>query len=486
MIPGKVYTPQFIVAAAWRRRWWIAVPFGALAATVLVGVLSIPHTFRSFAKLQVLPEPASQGMFQGAPQVSVGERLSGVAQETLTRARLEAIIASVGLYENLRRSTVMENVIIQMRHDITFDIVDRDVFEVGFKSQDRQVALTVAERLVALFLEENARNRGQRAVAATAFLGAQVEDTRRQLEEQEKKIEAYRLQYPGQLPSQMEANMQGLNNSQMRLRSLTDSTIRDRDQRLFLQRQLELALSTDTATSVGALSPGGAAGTQPTEPADELSRAQATLRALEERLTPEHPDVQSARRVVANLTGKDRASSGATRAGTGASRRVNSRAEEIRAQIELIDRQLANRLDEERELRGKIDLYTRRVESVPVREAELSALTRDYEDLKRVYSNLIQREQEAKMTADLEQKAIGDRFRVLEPARLPEKPHSPSRRNLFALGLLAALGISIGLAGIIEFRDSSLRDEGDVVASLQLPVLATIPVLNGTTPGRSR
>jgi uncharacterized protein involved in exopolysaccharide biosynthesis len=165
---------------------------------------------------------------------------------------------------------------------------------------------------------------------------------------------------------------------------------------------------------------------------------------------------------------------------------VNSRAEEIRAQIELIDRQLANRLDEERELRGKIDLYTRRVESVPVREAELSALTRDYEDLKRVYSNLIQREQEAKMTADLEQKAIGDRFRVLEPARLPEKPHSPSRRNLFALGLLAALGISIGLAGIIEFRDSSLRDEGDVVASLQLPVLATIPVLNGTTPGRSR
>ena len=90
------------------------------------------------------------------------------------------------------------------------------------------------------------------------------------------------------------------------------------------------------------------------------------------------------------------------------------------------------------------------------------------------------------MAADLERKEIGDRFRVIEPARLPEKPFSPNRRNFFFMGLMAAFAFSVCLAAAIEYRDSSLRTEDDIVASLRLPVLATIPVLNRTVSGRAR
>ena len=90
------------------------------------------------------------------------------------------------------------------------------------------------------------------------------------------------------------------------------------------------------------------------------------------------------------------------------------------------------------------------------------------------------------MAANLERKEIGDRFRIIEPARLPEKPFSPSRRNYFLMGLLAALGISLALAASVEFRDTSLRTEDDITVSLRLPVLATIPVLNRPARGRSR
>jgi len=121
-----------------------------------------------------------------------------------------------------------------------------------------------------------------------------------------------------------------------------------------------------------------------------------------------------------------------------------------------------------------------------VRESELVALTRDYEDTKRLYSSLAQRQQEASMAANLERKEIGDRFRIIEPARLPEKPFSPSRRNYFAAGLLAALGISLSLAAAVEVRDTSLRTEDDITVSLHLPVLATIPVLNRPAAERSR
>ena len=87
------------------------------------------------------------------------------------------------------------------------------------------------------------------------------------------------------------------------------------------------------------------------------------------------------------------------------------------------------------------------------------------------------------MAADLEKKDIGDRFRVIEPPRLPEKPHSPNRRNLFMMALVVAMAASMGLAVLLELMDSSLRKDEDVTASLRLPVLATIPDL---ASGRSK
>jgi len=40
-----------------------------------------------------------------------------------------------------------------------------------------------------------------------------------------------------------------------------------------------------------------------------------------------------------------------------------------------------------------------------------------------------------------------------------------------------ALGAGIGLAGILEFLDKSLRTEDDVVLALALPVLALVPTM---------
>jgi polysaccharide chain length determinant protein (PEP-CTERM system associated) len=476
MIPGKSYTPQDVLKAAWRRRWWVAVPFTVLSIAAFVFVMSLPYNYRSVATLQVLPDPVASAMRNSA-QPSVIDRLSSIGQETLTRTRLEQIINELDLYPELRRTTVMENVVFRMRSDISFQPSDRDLFTVGFTARSPEVALTVASRLSALFLEANATERGKRTEGEAAFLGTQVEEARQKLEQQEKRIEAYRTQYTGELPTQLAANVQELNNSQLQLRSLSESLGRDRDQRLFLQRQLELARTT---SADGAAVPSAAR--TPGSDVDDLPAARVQLRNLEMRLTPEHPDVQRQRSLVAQLEQKAAAS-----AVPGvAPRRTDPRQAEILGQIELIDRQLASRAAEEAALRARIADYKRRVDATPLRETELASLSRDYEDTKRLYSNLLQHQQEAGMAANLARKEIGDQFRIIDPARLPEKPFSPSRRNFLAVGLLAALAASLLLAVVIEYRDSSLRTDEDVAVSLRLPVLATIPVLNRAASGRAR
>jgi hypothetical protein len=121
--------------------------------------------------------------------------------------------------------------------------------------------------------------------------------------------------------------------------------------------------------------------------------------------------------------------------------------------------------------------YRGRVDAAPTRESELTALSRDYDTLQKLYASLLAKKEDAQISANLERGEIGDRFKVIEPPRLPERPWSPSRVRLTLVGALAALILSLSLAAFLEFRDSSLRTDRDVLDGLDLQVLAVIPVL---------
>ena len=64
-----------------------------------------------------------------------------------------------------------------------------------------------------------------------------------------------------------------------------------------------------------------------------------------------------------------------------------------------------------------------KVEAAPTRETEMVGLTRDYETLQRQYRSLLEKYEESKIAANLERRQIGEQFRILDPARVPERPY---------------------------------------------------------------
>jgi hypothetical protein len=66
---------------------------------------------------------------------------------------------------------------------------------------------------------------------------------------------------------------------------------------------------------------------------------------------------------------------------------------------------------------------------------------------------------------------------VLDPARAPEKPFSPNRPLILGIGLCAGLAIGLGLIVWLEYRDTSMRNEDDVAATVALPVMAAVPMM---------
>jgi len=68
-----------------------------------------------------------------------------------------------------------------------------------------------------------------------------------------------------------------------------------------------------------------------------------------------------------------------------------------------------------------------------------------------------------------------NKFRVIDPARLPETPFTPDIPRIMLISLFAGLAGGLALAFLREQMDRSFHDAADVEISLGLKVLATIP-----------
>ena len=133
----------------------------------------------------------------------------------------------------------MEDVVQRMRGDIEVKLEGKESsFRVTYSSPEPRIAQMVTERLAALYIEENLRDREKLAENTSQFLESQLEDAKRRLIEQEKKLESYRRRYAGQLPSQLEGNLQSMQSAQMQLQALVESMNRARERRLLVERQI--------------------------------------------------------------------------------------------------------------------------------------------------------------------------------------------------------------------------------------------------------
>jgi uncharacterized protein involved in exopolysaccharide biosynthesis len=125
-------------------------------------------------------------------------------------------------------------------------------------------------------------------------------------------------------------------------------------------------------------------------------------------------------------------------------------------------------------LKEQIALYQRRIEETPKREQEMVELHREYDLLKNYYQSLVDKQYQSKLAENLELRQQGGQFKILDSARLPEKPFKPDVTKVLVIGVLSGLAIGLGLAWFRESMDRSFYEVSDLETYLQLPVLATL------------
>jgi len=397
----------------------------------------------------------------------------------------------------------LEDVIIKMTERVRIEPLttgqssrrdtQSEAFRVSFDYEDPIVAQKVVEQLASYFVTTNKADRGRQADQTSSFLEAQLADARGRLEAQEQKLKVFRERNSGRLPTQMQTNMQAIQNTQLALQAVVGSLETDRSRKLMLERLYADAAADVTAGTASPVPPAGASGgtgaLPPNAPPQQrLEVARTQLAQMETRLSPKHPDIVRMKRLIEDLEKQVAAAdaqkpvspeSGAAGPPANAEEaRRRDQLREMRAEIEGLGRQIGFKESEEQRLRTLIGEYQARLESVPGIESEWIALTRDYDTLQETYRQLLAKSENSKMAASLETREIGEQFRILDPPRVPLKPHSPNRLQINLAGTAAGLGIGVLLIGLAYVRDTTMRTEADVLGAIDLPVLVLLPFVS--------
>jgi polysaccharide chain length determinant protein (PEP-CTERM system associated) len=507
MLPGKKYTPTDLIAVIKRRFWLLPLPVMTLFAA-LVYSSTLPDVYQSNMLIAIVPQRVPNEFVRSTVTLRTEERLNTIAVQVRSRSTLEPIINDFELYPQERARFPMEDVVQMMQDDIDVGL-ERPTssqaagaptaFHVRFTYQDPNLAARVTQRLGSIFVDQNARDRGALAMATDEFLQVQLIEARQRLEAQEKKVEAFRQRHGNELPTQLQSNLQAIQNAQMQIQGLVEAIARDRDRKLMLERLYQEAQKEPTsAPAPSAVPPTPAtAGTAAPQasPRQQLAAARTLLASLGNRLTPEHPDIVRTKRLIAELEAtvakevvptNDATVAPSTAAASPEDAARRERLLHMRAEIESLDRLTQFKESEERRLRDLVGEYQRRIEAVPGIESEWAVLNRDYETQQATYKELLSKSDASKVALDLENRQIGENFRVLDPARVPVNPVSPRRIQISGLGLALGFALAIGIAVLLELKDATFRSETEIVSVLAVPVLATVPFVETGDERRRR
>jgi uncharacterized protein involved in exopolysaccharide biosynthesis len=487
-----------------------------------------PPVYRSTATILIEEQGIPRDLVRSTVTSFADERIQVITQQVMTRATLIQIVEKYDLYGRERRYLSNEEILERMRRDVKIETISAEgggrlggrgttiAFKLSYDNDKADQAQKVANELVTLYLNENLRTRRQRSEETSSFLGDEAERLRRQIDEIETKLAAFKRTNAGRLPDLQAFNMQMRDRAESELDEAARQIRLLEDRKIYIESQMAVVKETAPIPNERILEPderlrslrnqyasqsgvyaqshpdlarmrreietlekstGAKAAPQP----KALDDARNELGRLSERYAADHPDVVQQRKRVAALEA-ERSQTPAP-----AARKPDNPAYvSLAAQIESATREAESLRKRSGELRARVATYNARLEQTPNVEQGYRDLVRDHESATAKYKELRSKQMEAQVSQTLEKDRKGERFSLIDPPQFPDRPYKPNRPLLLAFSLFVALGGGAGAAGAAEALDRSVKSPRTLGALLETPLLGVLPRVDNDAQRENR
>jgi uncharacterized protein involved in exopolysaccharide biosynthesis len=367
-------------------------------------------------------------------------------------------------------------------------------FVISYKYTDKYKAQAVVRELVSKFSEQNVTVLRNQSTLTTSFLSDEYKAAKENLDHLDAEITKFKTENQGKLPEQYQSNLATLNSLQQQLGAMNEGLNRNQEEKMILQTQVQ-NYKTQLNYYKSNLEETVGNQTVKNERLIALEKmitdAKASLAALRQIYTEDHPDIKNFKARVGllekerdDLEKKESADQPAA-APIRVTNPVTARAIEdtnsslavLQTQLSAKDLEIAEKVRQQGQFNKTIADYQRRIEASPLSDQKYAALLREYQIAKDNFDDKAKRREISETSQNLEERKAGENLEVLDPASLPEQPADPNRLAIAGMGTAAGLIFGIVLAGAKEMKNTSLKNLKDVRAYTNLPVLSSIPLL---------
>ncbi len=515
----------------WRRRrvfWPVA---GAAAAVTILLALLLPPTYQSMAIILIEQQEIPQELVRSVITSYADQRIQIISQRVMTTQNLLPLIERYNLYPEIRQKQPREVLLKQMRDDITMKMISADVidprsghptqatiaFSVAYDNRSADLALKVASDLASLYLNENLTSRTQTSEQTSAFFREQAASQAARIAELDKALAAFKEKHRDELPELAQLNIQTIERTEFELREAENRLAALDSQRVLLESQLSQinpnsqvysdtgqrvfgaedrlkALKSQLASYRARYAPGHPdivsterevaglekevnSGDATADRLRQLSEAKAQLAGAVQKYSAEHPDVVRLQHTIDRLQKEVASDDAAGTTKAGSVHADNPVYIQVRGQLDALDVDRESSVKKRDDLHAKLEDYERRMAQSPDVERQYRTMMRDLDSAQFKYQEVLSKQTEVQVSQNLETERKGEKFTMIEPPQPAEKPIRPNRILILAVGLVFSVALGIGAVAARESLDGSVRGASDIRALLQVPALASIPII---------
>lgn len=462
-----------ILAILKRRRVVLIVPFSSIFIIAVAAAILLPPVYRSSSTILVEDQEIPAEYIQTTVTSLVEKRLQEIKQKIMSTTRLQEVIDKYELYADLKKNKTREEIIDIMRDDIDLKLISAEVvnkrtgqntnatvaFTLSYEGKnDPAKVQRVASVLASLYLEENIKVREKQVREASSFFEDEKNKIEQSINAFESNIAAFKEEHINELPELTQIHMQDMHAAEINIERTLEQLRGLKEREAYLLAEVA-TISPQIADQEG------------------LSLLKLELHRLTPLYSDKYPDIIHLKNEIAqiekSLAGKispNDSVSGVGKPTNPAYINLTSQLSSVRSEISSVKQQIATYEKQSARLRGYL-------KATPIVEQEYRKLLMERDSLKRKYDDLMQKFMEARVAQGLEKGQKGERFTLIDPALMPEKPYKPNRLAIFLIGIVLGVGCSVGLTAVLEITDDTIRDGKALHIATHVPVLSVIPVI---------